>query len=1075
MNYINFLWLFGLCTVHATTIATHWMVTETGLIQPRADSPFIMEHPNDLLAFLNQDTRWDNIHNLYYDLYNRQQIIDQLWLDIEKGTEVTTILTSNQHCVRVGQLNIIDWYTSFLEDGKSKGVPDEDFLLRETDYGDTDVPDCKKISSLTFSMFAFEHLEGLNQRENLSIDPELSLPEQITPIMTVDPFGHWLAAMLRRNNSSWLHYNMASLYWRVKGNAPKAMECSRRAVHYAPRKYKDIALLSMGTILHRSKRTEDAIVVLRAATDHDPTFTYNHFSLANAYAVFGDFNSSLKHFAECLKLNPTFELAVRHKIAVLCHLYVSDTIEELKETLQKLRQELIEYARRESEWLKSQAAFLRTMKHEEEFDYRNIDNNCKKMTNITGLKIKELKLQGDRNSLLQYFLDSPMYNDQWLKEKGVLAIESAGNLQKLVKHIRQNSPKEATLKIRPEKLKVAEVEVLKEIGPTPIFPDIYTDMKEKTLIEVLAAAEFRKNNERKPGQNKKESETSPFETGVMMYPPTIKINRNHQDFDVDADWPSTDFCKENSPNFPENLEAIYPTFMPFENKGIRLMALLTDMIGVPASVEHELPWHPPTCPPDKDITLFTQKKVKPQFSSEVAGVGPLRRKLHEYVADGDLAAAQRMQDAEIGQRIYAAMQKKLAPKWILYTLSSLYWRVRSNNINALHCLLNAGRTVENKYRDIVLTSVASIYLEMGYFDEAFTVAEEAFRLSLFEPATNFILAELNMINKHRKTHLIHLKQVLRVEPSFMGGIVRKLLIGWACILKQVNTVNEVELEEGEVCSRVETGTNMVCEKDGSNCQMSNVKCFSSRERAEIQLDNILLEEEDCSNQHLQLSYWLHVSFRQMLSEADLGLVQEITATPPAGRKVPDCRAPTVQDFFIDRMITVDTAGWEPVFSLMHQLAEMFNFYDYTTLGSKIAKYVESHPSSWSALMWAGWWCGAGGRGPCAARCLCAAHAHAPAHAHTYALSGLVALLHMQSKQKDAKDISYLALYSSPKSKNEAFLVALSHTLLVEYDRAIWMYRYALSFDDKFLPASACLHATMCLMIFGDAKQRNKEN
>lgn len=87
----------------------------------------------------------------------------------------------------------------------------------------------------------------------------------------------------------------------------------------------------MGTILHRSKRTEDAIVVLRAATDHDPTFTYNHFSLANAYAVFGDFNSSLKHFAECLKLNPTFELAVRHKIAVLCHLYVSDTIEELKE------------------------------------------------------------------------------------------------------------------------------------------------------------------------------------------------------------------------------------------------------------------------------------------------------------------------------------------------------------------------------------------------------------------------------------------------------------------------------------------------------------------------------------------------------------------------------------------------------------------------------------------------------------------------------------------------------------------------------------------------------------------------
>lgn len=29
-------------------------------------------------------------------------------------------------------------------------------------------------------------------------------------------------------------------------------------------------------------------------------------------------------------------------------------------------------------------------------------------------------------------------------------------------------------------------------------------------------------------------------------------------------------------------------------------------------------------------------------------------------------------------------------------------------------------------------SLASVYLEMGYFDEALTAAEEAFRLSLYE-------------------------------------------------------------------------------------------------------------------------------------------------------------------------------------------------------------------------------------------------------------------------------------------------------------------------------------------------------
>lgn len=75
----------------------------------------------------------------------------------------------------------------------------------------------------------------MTQRENLTADAEITLPEQISPIMTADQFGHWVTAILKKNSSSWLHYNLASIYWRARGNAPKAMECSRRAVHYAPR------------------------------------------------------------------------------------------------------------------------------------------------------------------------------------------------------------------------------------------------------------------------------------------------------------------------------------------------------------------------------------------------------------------------------------------------------------------------------------------------------------------------------------------------------------------------------------------------------------------------------------------------------------------------------------------------------------------------------------------------------------------------------------------------------------------------------------------------------------------------
>lgn len=87
----------------------------------------------------------------------------------------------------------------------------------------------------------------------------------------------------------------------------------------------------MGLILHRSKMTEDAIVVLGAAADHDPQCPINHFVLGNAYAVFGDFNSSVKHFDVCLKLNPSFDLAEKHKHGALCHSFLMTKMEIVRQ------------------------------------------------------------------------------------------------------------------------------------------------------------------------------------------------------------------------------------------------------------------------------------------------------------------------------------------------------------------------------------------------------------------------------------------------------------------------------------------------------------------------------------------------------------------------------------------------------------------------------------------------------------------------------------------------------------------------------------------------------------------------
>lgn len=87
----------------------------------------------------------------------------------------------------------------------------------------------------------------------------------------------------------------------------------------------------MGLIMHRSKLTEDSVVILGAAVDHDKGCPTNHFILANALAVVGDFNSSLKHYDACLKLNPLYDLPGKYRNAVKCHVHLVDRMQIVHE------------------------------------------------------------------------------------------------------------------------------------------------------------------------------------------------------------------------------------------------------------------------------------------------------------------------------------------------------------------------------------------------------------------------------------------------------------------------------------------------------------------------------------------------------------------------------------------------------------------------------------------------------------------------------------------------------------------------------------------------------------------------
>lgn len=75
----------------------------------------------------------------------------------------------------------------------------------------------------------------MQNRKNLTQYEELDLMKYLPPSTDLDEFGHQLAYSLSRNKTSWIYLNLASIYWRIKGNAYNALECSRRAIVCAPR------------------------------------------------------------------------------------------------------------------------------------------------------------------------------------------------------------------------------------------------------------------------------------------------------------------------------------------------------------------------------------------------------------------------------------------------------------------------------------------------------------------------------------------------------------------------------------------------------------------------------------------------------------------------------------------------------------------------------------------------------------------------------------------------------------------------------------------------------------------------
>lgn len=276
-----------------------------------------LRRPYDLISLLDQEKRWGEIQTVLQDLMSRQSVIEEKWgyLQGNSGLESKVVSIKNSDCLmNVEMLNTADLY-SIATNGSER--VDLHFKVETEDTTIFRIPDCSKYSKVDFSFPEYEHLPSLHSDEIINLAPDGAL-EKIMPTPSIQLFGHEIQKELEKNSTSWVHYNLAALFWRIKGDGSKAVECSKRALFYAPILYRDIPLHNLAGIVHKSGRSKEALAMLHTAIQYASTPNLHYLALGNIYFALGDYNKSISYLDKFVEIEPKHTDISALKEAGLC-------------------------------------------------------------------------------------------------------------------------------------------------------------------------------------------------------------------------------------------------------------------------------------------------------------------------------------------------------------------------------------------------------------------------------------------------------------------------------------------------------------------------------------------------------------------------------------------------------------------------------------------------------------------------------------------------------------------------------------------------------------------------------------
>ncbi|XP_072474543.1 tetratricopeptide repeat protein 17 isoform X4 [Notamacropus eugenii] len=698
-------WLLGLSVflgvaARGASATTHWIVTEDGKIQQQVDSPMNLKHPHDLVILMRQETTVNYLREL------EKQLVAQK-IHIEENEDRDTGLEQRHNkedpdCIKakvpLGDLDLYDGTYITLE---SKDVSPEDYIDTESPVPpDLKKPDCTKILELPYSIHAFQHLRGVQERVNLSAP---LLPKE-DPIFTylsrrlgrsIEDIGHRIHEGLMKNSSSWVLYNLASFYWRIKNVPYQVVECAMRALHFSSRHNKDVALVNLANVLHRAHFSADAAIVVHAALDESDFFT-SYYTLGNIYAMLGEYNHSVLCYDHALQAKPGFEQAIKRKHAVLCQQKLEQKLEAQHRSLQRTLNELKEYQKQHDHYLRQQEVLEKHKLIQEEQILRNIIHET------------------------QIAKEAQLGNHQ---------ICRLGNQQHSL-HCQWDQP-----------VRYHRGDIFENVDSVQFGEDSSTSSMMSVNLDLH-------ENQSDLSHSSKPAPVPHSVLWVWGLESDAYRDKQH------ILWPKRTDCAESYPAVPPGDEL--PTyFLPPENRGLRTRTELdTGLLGgevhapdCSSATGLRNSWTPYLEFKELDSHLDLKFKMPDDYARQI-----LLSRINNYT----------ITEEEIGTLLFHAINKPNEPLWFMFNEAGLYWRALGNSTFAIACLQRALDLAPPRHQDIPLVNLANLLMHYGLHHEASKLLLQALAINSSEPLTFLSLGNAYLALKNISGAIQAFRQALNV-------------------------------------------------------------------------------------------------------------------------------------------------------------------------------------------------------------------------------------------------------------------------------------------------------------------------